>query len=205
MALNMENIAENFSYEYYDRFLLEDIADRRIFINSEIDETAVDVALHHIIEFNRQDKNIPVEERKPIRIYINSPGGTVPDGYGLIDSILHSKTPVYTINLAMAASMAFLIFIAGHKRYTMPHAEFLMHDGSTVSYGSATKVKDQIEFESVQLEGMTKEYVINHTKIDKKLYDEKHRVEWYFLADEAKKIGAADLIIGKDCDMDDIL
>jgi ATP-dependent Clp protease protease subunit len=205
MALNMENVTENFSYEYYDRFLIEDIEDRRIFINSEIDETVVDLALHHIIEFNRQDKDVPIEKRKPIRVYINSPGGTVSDGFGFIDSIINSKTPVYTINLAQAASMAFLIFIAGHKRYTMPHAEFLMHDGSTGSFGSSSKVKDRIEFESIQLEGMTKQYVISRTNIDDDLYENKRRVEWYFLADEAKAIGAVDVIVGKDCDIDEIL
>lgn len=87
----------------------------------------------------------------------------------------------------------------------MPHAEFLMHDGSTGSFGSSSKVKDRIEFESVQLEGMTKQYVISRTNIDDDLYENKRRVEWYFLADEAKAIGAVDVIVGKDCDIDEIL
>lgn len=201
----MREIDETFNYEYYDRFLIDDFDDRRILLNSEIDDSVVDIAVHHIIEFNRQDKWLPIEERKPIRIYINSPGGIVSDGYGLIDVILHSKTPVYTINMALAASMAFSIFIAGHKRYTMPHAEFLIHDGTTGTFGSATKVSDRITFEAMQLDKMTREYILSRTKIGEELYKEKHRVEWYFLAEEAKEIGAVDYIIGQDCELDEIL
>ena len=202
---DMKDMEESFSYEYNDKFIIEDNLDRRIYINGEIDSGVIDIAAYQIMRFNRMDKDIPYEDRKPIRLYINSPGGIVSDGYGLIDTIIHSKTPVYTINLALSASMALLVFMAGHKRYTMPHAEFLMHDGSTGSFGSSSKVKDQIEFESIQLEGMTKDYIISHTKIDEELYREKQRMEWWFLAKEAKQIGVADFIVGTDCDMDEIL
>lgn len=202
---DLQDIEESFSYDYNDRFLIEDNLDRRLYINCEISNVLIDLVAHHILRFNRMDKDIPVEQRKPIRLYINSPGGTVTDGYGIVDAIVASKTPVYTINLAMADSMALLIFIAGHKRYTMPHAEFLLHSGSTSSLGSANAVKDQIEFESIQIEGMTKQYVLEHTKIDNNLYEQKRRFEWYFLAEEAKQIGVADYIVGKDCDIDDIL
>lgn len=202
---DLQEIEESFSYDYNDRFLIEDNLDRRLYINCEISNVLIDLVVHHILRFNRMDKDIPIEQRKPIRIYINSPGGTVTDGYGIVDAIVASKTPVYTINLAMADSMALLIFIAGHRRYTMPHAEFLLHSGSTSSLGSANAVKDQIEFESIQIEGMTKQYVLEHTKIDNNLYEQKRRFEWYFLAEEAKQIGVADYIVGKDCDIDDIL
>lgn len=201
----MNSIEESFSYQYNDKFIIEDNLDRRIYINGEIDSRVIDIAVYQIMRFNRMDKGLSYEGRKPIRLYINSPGGIVSDGFGLISTIINSKTPVYTINLALAASMALLVFMAGHKRYTMPHAEFLMHDGSTLSFGSSSKVKDQIEFESIQLEGMTKDFVVSHTKIDDELYKEKHRMEWWFLAKEAKKVGVADYIVGEDCDIDEIL
>ena len=109
-----------------DTFDLEDLADRKLFINDEIDGVVIDTIVYQIMRFNAQDKGKSIEDRLPIKLYINSIGGSVPDGYGLIDAILTSKTPVYTINQAMCASMGFLIFIAGDKRYTMPHAEFLI-------------------------------------------------------------------------------
>lgn len=200
----MKEIKEIFNYCYGDRFDIEDLDERKLYINCGIDEDVIESAVYHILRYNRLDKGIPREERKPIMLYINSPGGSVVDGYGLIDAITSSITPVYTINQALCASMGFLIFIAGHKRYSMEHSEFLMHDGSTFGYDSTAKMKDRMEFETKQLEQMTKKYIINHTKIDEKTYDEKYRVEWYFLPDEAKEIGVVDCIIGKDCSIDEI-
>lgn len=198
---------ETFSYCYEDKFQMEDIENRRLYINEAIDESTIDNIVYHIFRYNRIDKaaGIPAEERQPIIIYINTPGGTAVDGFGVIDAIETSVTPVYTVNMAFAASMGFLVFIAGKKRFTMPHAEFLMHEGSTGDYGNLSKVKDRIEFETVQLEEMTRKYILSHTNIDESLYDNKFRVEWYFLAEEAKRIGAVDCIVGKDCSIEDIL
>ena len=196
---------EQYSYCYEDRFNFEDLEGRRIYLNCEIDENVMDSAVYHILRFNRLDKGIPVEARKPIILYINSPGGNVIDGYGLIDVIRESKTPVYTVNLAFAVSMGFLIFIAGHKRYSLPRAEFLLHDGSTGDIGSMLKVKDRIDFEVNQVAEMTKQYVLDRTSIDEATYNEKLRVEWYFLPEEGKKIGAVDYIVGKDCSIDEIV
>ena len=198
-------ITESYNYCYEDKFEMEDSEGRRLYINCLIDESIVDTAVYNILRYNRLDKNIPVEERRPIVIYINSPGGCVSDGYSLIDAIRLSKTPVYTVNLALAASMGFLIFIAGHKRYAMPHAEFLLHDGSTYAVDSTAKLRDRIEFETVELENETKKYILSRTNIDDALYNEKYRCEWYFLPRKAKEIGAVDYIIGEDCELDEVI
>lgn len=188
-----------------DTFDIEDLEGRRLYINFGIDESVIESIVYQIMRFNREDKGKPVEERTPIKLYINSPGGDVCAGYGLIDAILTSKTPVYTINQAMCASMGFLIFIAGDKRYTMPHSEFLMHDGSTAGWDSTAKMKDRMDFELGELEQMTREYILSRTQITEDMYKEKYRVEWYFLPKLAKEIGVADYIIGEDCDIDEII
>lgn len=198
-------IIETYNYVYGDKFEIEDNEGRRIYINSDIDENIIDGAVYHILRYNRLDKGLPIEDRKPIIIYINTAGGNVQDGYSLIDAIRLSKTPVYTVNLALAASMGFLIFIAGHKRYAMPHAEFLLHDGSTMGFDSTAKMRDRMEFETVVLEKEIKKYILDRTKIDEQLYTEKYRCEWYFLPIMAKEIGAVDYIIGEDCDIDEII
>ena len=105
----------------------------------------------------------------------------------------------------MCASMGFLIFIAGQKRYTMPHAEFLMHDGANFACDSTAKMKDRMDFELGEMEEMTKQYIISRTKIDDALYKEKYRMEWYFLPKLAKEVGVADFIVGEDCDIDEII
>ena len=171
-------ISKVYNYNYADKFDIEDNEQRRIYLNCEIDESIVDSAVYHILRYNRLDKDIPIEDRIPIKIYINSPGGSVSDGYALIDAIRLSKTPVYTINLALAASMGFLIFIAGHKRYCMPHAEFLMHDGSTMGFDSTAKMRDRMEFETVELEKETRKYIMSRTNIDENLYIFPFRLHW---------------------------
>lgn len=204
-VLEQKEFSEVYNYCYDDKFNNEDLESRRIYLNGCIDEEAISTIVYHILRYNRIDEGLAKDERKPIILYINSPGGSVVEGYGVIDAITTSETPVYTVNLALCASMGFLIYIAGEKRYSMPHAEFLLHDGSTFGYDSTAKMKDRMEFETVQLENMTKEYILARTKIDKNLYNEKYRCEWYFLPNEGKKIGAVDCIIGIDCKMGEIL
>ena len=86
-------ISKVYNYNYADKFDIEDNEQRRIYLNCEIDESIVDSAVYHILRYNRLDKDIPIEDRIPIKIYINSPGGSVADGYALIDAIRLSKTP----------------------------------------------------------------------------------------------------------------
>lgn len=196
---------EIFNYSLEDSFSIEDINNRHLFLASDVNEETAGALIYHIIRYNRLDKDIPQKERTPIILYINSPGGSVVDGYGLIDVIRESITPVYTVNQALCASMGFLIFIAGHKRYSMKRSEFLMHDGSTCAWDSTAKMKDRMDFEMGQLERMTKDYIMERTAITSELYDTKYRVEWYFLPEEAKKHNVVDYIVGEDCSINEIL
>jgi ATP-dependent Clp protease protease subunit len=159
------------------------------------------------MRYNRLDNdlNIDPKDRKPIILYINSPGGDVSSGYGLIDAILTSETPVWTVNQALCASMGFLIYIAGHKRYSMPHSQFLLHDGSVFAFDSTEKARDRMEFQTVQIEGMTKKFVVTQTNISEELYDNKHRTEWWMLPQEAKSLGVVHYIVGEDCTINTIV
>lgn len=203
--MDMKNVKSVIQMSYTDEFEVNDLKERRLFINDEIDSCIIDSIVYHILRYNKEDKGLAIKDRKPIYLFLNSNGGSVVDGYGVIDVMTTSKTPIYTINQASCFSMGFLIFLAGQKRYAMPRSEFLMHDGSTFSWDSMAKAKDRMEFEAVQLEQVTKQYILNRTKIDEKLYDEKYRVEWYMLPEEAKRLGVCTDIIGIDCDIDDIV
>ena len=141
----------SYSLCYEDQFDIEDDEQRKIMLNSEIDEDIVSTIVYTILRFNIIDKGKKPEDRKPIFIYINSPGGSVIDGLSLVDAITNSKTPVYTINLALAASMAFHIFIAGHKRFSMPNSIFLSHQGESASWGTASQVRERVELFATSL------------------------------------------------------
>lgn len=69
-----KKIHETYNYSYSDRFDFEDLENRRIYINCDIDENVIDSAVYHIFRYNRIDKDVPAENRKPIIIYINTPG-----------------------------------------------------------------------------------------------------------------------------------
>lgn len=200
-----KKVNETFSYCFLDKFEIADYENRHIYINCEIDEDVIDNSVYRIMDYNRQDKGKLIEERQPIIVYLNSLGGSVSDGYALIDAIQLSETPVYTVNLGVCFSMGLLIFMAGHKRYAMPHSEFLLHDGQIGEINSTAKVKDRLEFESIQIEGMTKEYILKQSNIDEDLFEKNYRKEWYFLPKEGKDIGIVDYVIGQDCKLSDII
>lgn len=187
-----------------DMLHLNDLKQRKLYLNDGIDKDSVMEIIQHIIRYNVEDKGNDVEKRKPILLYVTSNGGSVDAGYELIDMITASKTPVYTINLGFQYSMGFLIGIAGHKRFAMPNAKFLHHDGYNAAYDSGSKVQDRIKFDA-RVDDRTKEYVLSRSNITPDEYDANLRVEWYMFADEAKQKGFVDYIIGEDCDMDAII
>lgn len=78
--------------------MVKDMQQRKIWLHDGIDIETVSGAIHNIYQYNREDADLPVEERKPILLYIASNGGSVDAGFALIDAIQTSKTPVYTIN-----------------------------------------------------------------------------------------------------------
>ena len=187
-------------------FYLKDLKQRKIVISEDIDDEAVPVqdAIHNILQFNADDRALPPEARKPILLYLTSNGGSVDVGMQLIDIILNSKTPVYTINTGRQYSMGFLIGLAGYKRFATKNAKFLMHDGTTFVVDSTSKAKDQMEFQ-IKIDERIKEYVLSRSKLTAEEYDKKYTKEWYMFADEAKENGFIDFIVGVDCDIDAIV
>ena len=110
-------------------YYYQNYADRVYWVEGEIDESIMDLS-KLIIKCNHEDKGVPVEERKPIKIFISSPGGLLDETVSLVKLIGVSKTPVYTIDACYAYSAASLILISGHKRYAMPGTKCLFHSGS---------------------------------------------------------------------------
>ena len=145
--------------------------------------------------FNQLDEenNIPVEERQPIKIYVDSGGGDLNATLTMIDAIQMSKTPVWTINVGCAYSGGFFTFIAGHKRIAYEHSTFLYHEGSTMNGGDAGKFRNFAEFYDKQLQ-MLKNITLKYTNISDELYESKKRDDWWITSDEAIELGICDEI-----------
>lgn len=171
---------------------------RRIYITEEINsEEAYDttIAIRAIWDINRVDEGVPVEDRKPICLYINSVGGALDEGFALVDAVEASKTPIYTVGFGKCASMAFLLLIAGHKRYALPRTTLLLHDGSTGILDSTGKVLDYADFLKRLKKEVIRPHVLKHSKMKAKEYDQRVREEFYMLPADAIKYGFIDEII----------
>ena len=197
-----ELIAQKMSLD--DIFFLRDLQQRKLFINMPILPETIYDAVHHILQINREDAGIPVEERKPILLYLSSRGGDLDAGFELLDVIQSSKTPVYTINFGYQYSMGFLIGIAGHRRFASRNAKFLIHDGNSIVWDSGAKAQDRMEFNK-RVEARVRDYILSVSRLSPEEYDANYRVEWYMFADEAKEKGFVDEIIGQDCDLCEIV
>ena len=152
------------SYDLYSRLL----EDRIIYINDEVNSASMNVAICELLYLNSVDK------KRPIYMYINSPGGSVIDGMALVDTMKFIKAPVYTFVTGMAASMGSVILSAGEKghRYALPTSQVLVHQ---MSGGTQGKTKDNVNAMHYEqrLEFMLiSELGLNCGKISKETYDE---------------------------------
>lgn len=137
---------------------------------------------------------IPVEEREPIKIYIDSPGGDLDATFSIIDAIALSKTPVWTVTIGRGCSGAFFIGIAGHKRFGFPHSTYLFHEGCAENGGDAHKFIQGVKFYETRLE-MLREHTLKHTKITEEKYKKHKKDDLWMTAEDAIKYGVIDEIL----------
>lgn len=169
------------------------VQDRKFYLDYCIDSNVMGLQ-RAIFLINVKDKDVPVAERKPIYIYIMSTGGSLEYMYTLIDAIQLSKTPVYTVNVGIAASAAGLIFMSGHKRFMMPMSKILIHEGSAELEGDAGKVMDAVDSYKKDLKHM-KEFILSRTEIPKNLLNKKRPNDWTLDANECLNFKVCDRII----------
>lgn len=174
--------------EFYRR-----LRDREIVWNDVINDCMIDIPLY-IFKWNKEDAELSVEDRKPIKIFINSNGGDVNVTLFTASVIALSKTPVITIGMGRAYSSGGLLLMAGHKRLIFDTTSILIHDGSTGAIGDTGKVLDNLEF-TKESEERVMNFILSHTKIPKELMKENYRRDWFMFSDDAIKYGIADKII----------
>lgn len=168
---------------------------RILWIDDEITTMTLEYA-KMIMQWNFDDKinNVPIEERVPIKVIFFSPGGDLEVNNCLVDTIQLSKTPVIGVNVGMAASSGCFIYLACHKRYTFPTAEFLLHRGAGAFQGTYNDVVAAIMNYQRQIEEL-ESYVMSRTNIPQDIFDENFATDWYLSAKEAIEYGVAEKII----------
>ena len=187
-ALQPTGLPDIVLYQYYKNLL-----NRKIIINEQIGDALMETAILPFIEMDNDGTG------KPIEIIISTIGGEIYSGFNLVDQIEKAKSPVTIHIMSMAASMGFLIAMAGKnnpnvKTVCHPFSVGLLHSGSQYMEGSAHAVKDTFDF-SQHYEEKIKNYILTHTKIDENLYEKIERKEYWMDADEMKRLGIVDEII----------
>lgn len=190
--------------DIYQQIIKAYYNDRKIVFNQQIDDSLVENMVLSILQWNKADKDLPVDKRKKIYIYLNSDGGDIIAGNLALSVIEHSKTPVVTVGLAKCASMASYILAAGHERYCFPNTIVLYHDGETGYVSSGNKGKDIQKFYN-ELDEWNAGFMVNHTKMTAEFLEDIKDREYYMFAAQAQSLGIVDKIIGIDCDLDEII
>lgn len=173
---------------------------RRLTLSDSINHNIVGDMIHKIHCINDEDfimEQVQVGyEREPIIITINSYGGSVYDGFGLISAIETSVTPVHTIVFGSAMSMALAIAVSGHERFTHKFSTYMYHEVSNEYYGNLTSHRENV-FELKRLQRMYDDYLLEKTKIglQKLTQIKKQKKDWFFSAEEAMKYGLADYML----------
>ena len=188
----------------YEELYREFLDDRILMFEGDVDDSVISNQIMYILKWNKEDKDLPVDKRKPIRMFISSGGGNVFSANMLIDVIESSKTPVWGIGLDLIASAAYIIYLACHKRISFKNSAFLQHEGDIVIENSRSKAKNCAEFFDSQ-EARAKEFILSHTTMTEEYYDSVYDQELWMYPQKAREYGIVHMIIGEDCDLDYVL
>ena len=168
---------------------------RMFWLEGEVDGDTLEL-VKTIMRINHEDTKykIPIEERVPIRIFIDTNGGNTQVMRSLISAIKLSKTPVYTIVYCAAMSAGAYILAAGHKRFAFPSSIILVHSGGVGYQGTVEQVESAKKFLD-RLDKIDNDNFLASTTVTAKDLKRKGAVDWYMTAEEALSNGIVDRII----------
>ena len=174
------------AYDIYSLLLKE----RIIFLGTPINDMVGNVIVAQLIWLDSQDPD------RLIRLYINSPGGSVDDTMAIYDTMRFIGSPVATYCIGRAQSGAAVILAAGAKgkRHALPHAKVMLHQPWGGISGQAADIKIQAE-EIGKAKKMINEILAKHTGMSAEKIAEETERDKYMTADEALEYGLIDEVL----------
>lgn len=160
---------------------------RRLFITGEINSD-------NAMDFFKQVMLLNLEDDKtPISVFINSPGGEIDNGLLIYDAIVGSRAPIHTFCSGCAYSMGAVLFTCGKGRYMLPHSKLMLHEPllSSKIGGNASSLKS-ISESLLETKIMINKLLAFHTGKTESEMDELTSYDHYFSAREAVEMGLAD-------------
>lgn len=176
------------AYDIYSRLLKENI----IFVGGPIDDYMANLVVAQLLFLQSEDP------KKEVKLYINSPGGSVTSGLAIIDTMRHIKNPISTVCIGIAASMGAVILAAGDKgkRFALPNSEIMIHQPMGGVEGQAAdiaitakqilKIRDNLYKILADASGKTPAQIEKDSDRD-----------YFMSSEEAKKYGLIDKVLGK--------
>ena len=174
------------AYDIYSLLLKE----RIIMLGTPINDQIANLTVAQLLYLAREDPN------KPIRMYINSPGGQVYAGMAIYDTIQQVECPVSTVAVGFTASFGTVLLTAGTKgmRYALPHATIHMHQPLGGAQGQASDIAIQAQ-EILRLRTTLNNILSKHTGQSVETIEEDTDRDIYMSAEEAKDYGLVDEVL----------
>jgi ATP-dependent Clp protease protease subunit len=175
------------AYDIFSRLLEE----RIIFLAGPVTDMNANVVIAQMLYLASKDS------KRDIKLYINSPGGSVTAGLAIYDTMQYLKCPVSTICIGLTASMAAVILAAGTKgkRFSLPNAEILLHQVAGGMQGQAADIEITAK-QILHMKAKLNKIISSHTGQSLAKVETDTDRDFYLTAEEAKKYGLIDEVIG---------
>jgi len=175
------------AYDIFSRLLEE----RIIFLAGPVTDMNANVVIAQMLYLASKDS------KRDIKLYINSPGGSVTAGLAIYDTMQYLKCPVSTICIGLTASMAAVILAAGTKgkRFALPNAEILLHQVAGGMQGQAADIEITAK-QIIHMKQKLNKIISSHTGQTLSKVENDTDRDFYLTAEEAKKYGLIDEVIG---------
>jgi ATP-dependent Clp protease protease subunit len=174
------------AYDIYSRLLKDNI----IFLGTDVNEHTANLVVAQLLFLANENPN------KDIKLYINSPGGSVYDALAIYDTMQYVKNDIQTVGIGVQASAAAFLLSSGTKgkRSLLQHATVMIHQPSSGTGGKVTDQEISLR-EALRIKKLLEEIMAKNTgqKADK-IHEDMERDKW-MTAEEAKKYGIIDEII----------
>ena len=173
-------------YDIYSRLLKE----RIIFLGTPINDAVANAVIAQLLFLDSQDN------KSDIKLYLNTPGGSVTAGLAIYDTMQHVKAPISTMCVGIAASMGAVLLSAGSegKRFILPNAEVMIHQIWGGAEGQASDIKI-LSDEILRLRANLNAILVKNTKQNLKKIEKDTDRNFFMSASEAKDYGIIDTIL----------
>jgi len=174
------------AYDIYSRLL----KDRIVFLGGPISDEVANIVIAQLLFLDNQGSD------QDIKLYVNSPGGSVSAGLAIYDTIQYTKSNVSTICVGMAASMGAVLLSAGKKgkRFALPNSEIMMHQVMGGAQGQASDIEISAKH-ILKIKEKLNKILAKHTGQPLKRIEKDTDRDYYMSAIEAKEYGVIDKII----------